>query len=536
MLMITMFTYPSPVEGYWILNEVLTNFQSHGFVELFTPHGVSSDSPFNYGVTILAVDSRKVFIRAVFDIPKMDLPAGSYFVLGDPQKSWTSQDVVQHGMSGSSDDAKVYGESGILDVSIVKPKNPIVSVVLTESTIPVPFLWPVLTGRAKKAYLDEYVPFKEMLYEEQTDAVVFKHHSIATGSCSIITKVIPRMKKKIPFLLATLGSAWPKPISWNRCGPALNRFDHEEYKGGDITPYRSNDCTKENFNPDIANFIGLAPTSTTFENPCRRDEDEDYYHAGDDMINATKIATAMLSAMSNENPTDACPTSDQSRSNTADELMEAHIENMEVESNEETDEAMEVQESMEEIEERGKKAIMTENIRLINLHQAHLFYTPHLQKHWPWFHYNFNPDDQSGSTFYCDLCHQHLPGTRFHNQLVNSRGILKLTQDQNMRAISDHTKSEGHRKAVQLEALKKAKLWKTPVPKAIQDQIKEDNGINVNHVRLGFFTAKNHNSFQEYSRTAHFLRIMGVNMGKFKCSVRNFFARSIQHSVRFHLE
>ena len=89
-----------------------------------------------------------------------------------------------------------------------------------------------------------------------------------SGECAEIDKYTPNQVKRLAYLPATLGSQWPEKISWNRCGKMMTPFDHEEFKGGPITPGHQNDCTRRSFTLEITRFLNKVPLETNVVLEC----------------------------------------------------------------------------------------------------------------------------------------------------------------------------------------------------------------------------------------------------------------------------
>ena len=82
----------------------------------------------------------------------------------------------------------------------------------------------------------------------------------------------------------------------------------------------------------------------------------------------------------------------------------------------------------------------------------------------------------------------------------------------------------GHRKAMQMEAFKRAKRLKKPVAKEILDQVKADNGINVNQIKLSRNNVDTFNFLPtQHSATRILQQGIAIESATWSCETKKYF-------------
>ena len=498
-----------------LINEVAGNFGANSYLELYSQNGIPSSTSTHFGIVNLVVEKKMVRVHSMFNLPRFTTPHEFYYVIGNPSPEWitTTEEFVRMSLTPGVG-KKIFGK--VMEFIETK-KYAYRAMILTESETPLSAAFPEPNDSSRGVvWLKDWPALESYLLNHQIDSLVLRWHG-SSGECAEIDKYTPHQVKRLAYLPATLGSQWPEKISWNRCGKMMTPFDHEEFKGGPITPGHQNDCTRRSFTLEITRFLNKVPLETNVVLECpkvHKRQREDSFIV-EEFINEAEVSKEMYSQMSqSEEMPEVCPTSDNLRQDMADVYMAIKTSDAKFRKVSKQPGTNTVTETIDNPEDNFKRSKMEEAIEHINQHQADKFTSSLLEKHYKWLHVNINRASPSTSTYFCVLCSKYLGGTRYHNSLANKAGVLYPTAEENMSKIRDHVGLEGHQKAVQLEAIDYAKRMGSTISDEIQAKIKEDNMVTSDIIRVVYFGARNYMSFQSHPRLIQLIEALGHNMGK----------------------
>ena len=111
-----MWAHPLPGTNFVLLNEVAVNFGLRSYVEIFSQDGFLNNSinDYYFGILVLQPDVQngKVKVVSAVDLSRLrESPQNNqFFVLGDPEESWITNNADYYGSTLLSSTAKrVYG-------------------------------------------------------------------------------------------------------------------------------------------------------------------------------------------------------------------------------------------------------------------------------------------------------------------------------------------------------------------------------------------------------------------------------------------
>ena len=173
-----------------VLNEVACNLEAFSYIELYSKDGIKEPLRSKFGVIVLQVQSRKVRIHSMYELPQFDKPSEFYFVIGEPQEEWKMNSCQSMPMAPGRD-VKIFGD-------IEEPlqlKEPIfLAIILTKSDIPLSFAWPRMQLGQRHHILelkDTPQDFQNFLKNYQIDALVLKQHNLLS-SCRALSSLLPK--------------------------------------------------------------------------------------------------------------------------------------------------------------------------------------------------------------------------------------------------------------------------------------------------------------------------------------------------------
>ena len=503
-----------------VINEVATNFGSNSFIELVAPEGIDpvTNDKF-YGLALLSVEHKKVHIEALFEVDQTKFTKEPfYYVIGDPLATWKPEDAATEiGMSVQTSSAgkRISGMiTSWLDLKSMTYK----AIIVTETDAPFSQSWPEHSYRSKaKKYLENLPIFATFLKVSQIDAIILQHR-VMVQQCTLIDDLVQNTQfpdRKPKYLSATLGTDWKDAtISLNRCG-GWEEFHHTRFKGGQVSPYGDNDCTKQWWLPDIGDAIKVLPSASAFVHPCGAQGSEDIEMIDEEMIDEVQLAESMHSHM-----TEATTCShDTVLSSAMSDVTIKKRKGITKRKRLNTDDNFQVDLDQDlDGETARKKALMTTATK--NIMETNLVHKLNAElissKYEPWFRLHFKPENPDESTVYCTLCSKHLPGSRYGNNLSNGIGFKPMdgSKESNMRILSRHESQVGHKKAVQMEEIENARTVEGKLADDIFNAAVTDDPATIRHHQLVMYEGKNYQSFNSHSRLVEVLEMLGVDMGK----------------------
>ena len=301
----------------FIINEVAPNFQEHSFVELYSPTGISKETPFHFGIAVVQSSQGKGSVVAMFEFPKDDFEEEPfYFTVGTPKGNWFSESSSRKGipiLGRSRPNVKMYGSfTNWLDVDYM------VAIILVQSITPFSEVWPTLQGNERFCYLERKEDLKSFLLSNQIDGLILKKHKVVR-KCKPLDDII-KHKLNPRYVFVTLGTGWTSPFSNNKC-KTLIPYDQSAYLAGKPTPGMENDCTKPDWNVDVTNFLNVVP-SVEQSNPCGN------HHVNmgiisEDQVNGAELALDHYNTISRETSDDETSTSNAISSSSSTQLASA---------------------------------------------------------------------------------------------------------------------------------------------------------------------------------------------------------------------
>ena len=489
-----------------VINEVACNFDGHSFIELYSKNGINSE--LSYGVTVLEVRNKMIRVHSVYELPLVEKAEEFYYVIGDAKEEWKENVDNYQGMTitTSGSNKRFLGHQ---DQFLQLKRPTFQAIILTESANPFSSVWPKRVGTAGPLLENTSEEFQNYLKNWQTDAVILKYHGVRS-TCTKLNLLMPQMTKAVPELPATLGFEWSINLSWNRCGTAT--FDHLQFKTGELTPGRKNDCTKRPIWSPGVEYLNYPP-SNQIEHPCELPSNEEPIVVSEEAITDEDIAAEMFDQMTYQMEGTCPPPSASFRTDMAEDLLPLDAEDAKLGRVAGGPGIDEIPANILDPEAEEKKAKIATAIQQIKEHQNDKINGNLIEKHWEWFNYQFNPTNPESSKYNCATCTRYLKDTIFSNILSKEDGILQPTKARNMRTIRLHTSTLSHKKAVQVEAVKQKESMNKVIAEEIQIQIDEDIETNRDIVLLAYFCARNYNSFEYFTRLVELFEVVGVFMG-----------------------
>ena len=251
-----MWAHPLPGTNFVLLNEVAVNFGLRSYVEIFSQDGFLNNSinDYYFGILVLQPDVQngKVKVVSAVDLSRLrESPQNNqFFVLGDPEESWITNNADYYGSTLLSSTAKrVYGPtSDWLTVSSRTIKmivltssrdSPITSTILQNQN-------PTMSGGRQNVYpfLEREASLQEYLRKNQLDIIILRGQEANSASCRLIDGLFhPRyleIGRLTPFLKVIASNSATEKKTQSRCGSSLVRYEHLSFESTDSSPGRSN--------------------------------------------------------------------------------------------------------------------------------------------------------------------------------------------------------------------------------------------------------------------------------------------------------
>ena len=526
-----------------IISEVATNFEGDSFIELYSPSGISKETPLFYGVAVLSVVQRKVAISALFELPKSGFQESSfYFTIGTPKGDWINERSSRIGIPyddfGPQSHAKLFGRTqNWLNVNTLK------SIIVIESDTSFSEQWPIVENNQKSPiiYLDNVNNMKLFLTEKQIDGIILKNHHVVRGCASLFACIPHKLTPK--HLFATLGSGWTTDFSKNRCTTS-KPFDHSVYFDGIPTPGYQNDCSKKQWKPDITKFLNAMPSPEVPSNACP--SNFDMHEISDDQVDADNLAQDHFDTIAPSNEPSSStseqassPDVQQPSSSTSEQASSPDVQQPSssrkcfhtdlgpeiiIAKKGETKRARLAAADLENNvplgtltpnppgtlppppppspltpTEQERKSKVEEAVNIIKQHQSDkLRGQLILDRYWRWFNYIYDEFEPEDSRFNCEFCAKHLQNSMHSNALSTVDGILNEVRDSNMNALRRHESLESHKLAMQLARIEWAEELGFVIARDVKNLEVEGNKITNRHIKLVFYAAKRYQSFNAH--------------------------------------
>ena len=504
--------------GNVVINEIASNQNERSYIEIFSEKGFGYDvlAGLFFGILILMPTQKrgkkqKLRIVGAFDLNEIrESPTANtqFFVLGNPASEWIETTLPYYGFPAysaqqSTQSKKIFGTlNEWLNLSDRDTKMIILTSSKTEK-IDNYVLPPPPGTRQNYPYLEDNDQLLEYIRQNQKDIAIINGNNPNTPDrCILLNNLFPENYlengRLVPYLPITEDTSGPQQRSWSKCGFQNRAFDHNSFKGTELTPGRSNipQCGQsmpQNLSPEIPEGHEVEPHPCSLETCTFEDHDPFYRPPKDGCFHEI--------ARGNSDPTFYNELQAICGSDAALKQNMAGLENKLAGNNAKRRKLYhrpgicpkDPYFAFKKDRERHIQKAMI----LINKFQSDKLDPNDFEDQSEWIHYDFDPTNEKESTWSCIFC------TGNDCRVIEARqnnlakgGVLKDSIEENRQAMLEHARKPTHKTCKQD---KKERLWFQAIKNTQADILKnepEEYVCTNRYMRLMFTICKKRISFE----------------------------------------
>ena len=335
----------------------------------------------------------------------------------------------------------------------------------------------------------------------------------------MITKIISSTQLSTLFFTDEI-----KPITMNRCGKHILKFDSSVWKGGDPTPGKGNDCNKKKFSmrKNLLQHVLIKPTSTVVE-PC--DSTNDLMEVNDcisgNQLNSEKLEQTIYNTRKRNKNEDVCPPLDENPGDRAATTIALKVGN----NKKRKIQACSIESNCPITDpDNPNHPDRQDNFNLalstINQHEKRVDISNVIEAGL-WIQYiknELNHEEDAINCYYCSK-YAKLFGVGLNlaipNQLAGAEGMkLHINIGDNNKELKKHPTLQSHNTVMTILDQKKVMENSADVEELIQQEGIQYHLITIRHMKTAFSSVKHYFSLKSHTGLVELQESNGVDMGR----------------------